>query len=108
MSIFGVIGLGVLGLLGAYLFLIFGEQQQTEQQKQVIEHKIQTEKFDQDFKVAWNGKPLEDDQAASKRRVAALKKELADIKASSSNAAAGDKKREEELKVALDKMAGHQ
>lgn len=107
MNLIGVIALGLLGLLGAYFFLIFGEQQQSDQQRQAIEHKIGSEKFDKDFNAAWNGKPLENDAAARQARIAALENELAEIRQQQDAKKAENKKREAELLHSLDQLAGH-
>lgn len=106
MNAIGAVFLAVLGLLGAYLFLMVHGQHSDQAKQQDLEHKIQIERFDRDFEKAWNGQKFSDPERA--KRLEDLEAQQRETKEKAAVNAADFQERERNLRRALDQLSGSQ
>ena len=104
MQILGTVFLALVGLLGAYLFLVVHSEHRTQMDTRDLQHRIQIERFDRDFDKAWNGERLGDPDRAARLR--ALEQQQADAQARAVTERAASQAREQELQQALDRLSG--
>jgi hypothetical protein len=106
MNILGVVFLGLVGLLGAYLFLMVHTEHSSQIKAREYEHKIQIELFDRDFEKAWNGQKLTDPERA--KRLEDLEAQQREAKTKAATDTDGTQARERDLRRALDQLSGFQ
>lgn len=104
MSPISLILLAITGLLGVYLYLLQSSQHQEQQREAVVHHRLESERFEADFRAAWRGQPLADDIDQA-RRIEALKAEAADIDGRRKIAEAEARRAGEEIKKSIEEMA---
>lgn len=96
--------LGLVGLLGAYFFLMVHTEHSSQIKAREYEHRIQIERFDRDFEKAWNGQKLTDPERA--RRLEDLEAKEREAKTKAVTDTEGTQERERELRRALDQLSG--
>lgn len=104
MNPFALILLSVTGLLGVYLFIIYGDQHQANQREAVVHHRLESERFDKDFRDAWNGRMLEPDSGQI-GRIEKLEAEAAEIEDRRKAAETEAKRAAADLKKGIEEMA---
>jgi hypothetical protein len=104
MNTIGAVFLAVLGLLGAYLFLMVHGQHTDQVKQQDLEHKIQIERFDRDFEKAWNGQKLSDSDR--EKRLLDLELQERETKEKAALNAVDRKAQEQDLRRTLDQLSG--
>lgn len=104
MNLIGVIFLGVAGLLGVYLYLLKGSEHSEISKARDLDHKIQVERFDRDFDNAWNGQKLTDPERG--QRLRRLEEQAKTQQTHTEHNTQAMSAREQELRRALDQLAG--
>lgn len=96
--------LSVTGLLGVYLYLLYGDQHQERQREAVIHHRLESERFDADFRNAFNGQQLDPDPGQADR-IKKLEAEARGIEARRLAAEEEARRKAAELKKSIEEMA---
>lgn len=104
MNPLAMILLSVTGLMGVYLFVLYGDQHEQKQQEAVIHHRLESEKFDKDFRDAWNGQALAPDPDQA-QRVKKLELRAGEIETRRKAAEAETRRASEDIKKGIEEMA---
>lgn len=104
MNIMGVVFLGLVGLLGAYLYLFSHSAHDARLKQQELDHKIQVERFDRDFEKVWHGQKLSDPER--EKRLFDLEKQQEQLQTRTAVEAKEGQAREHALRRTLDRLSG--